>query len=64
MLTNIANTAAKINAGLEIIKSLSDYYKIVCPVFVDNAESVNNVKEIEGQIIELSVIEGAGLKIE
>ena len=61
---NSANTAAKINAGLEIIKSLSDYYKIVCPVFVDNAESVNNVKEIEGQIVKLSVIEGAGLKIE
>lgn len=61
---NSANTASKINAGLEIIRALSEYYGIVCPVFVDNSESVNNIKEIGSQMIALKVTEESGLKIE
>ena len=61
---NSANTASKINAGLEIIRALSEYYGIVCPVFVDNSESVNNIKEIGSQMIALKVTKESGLKIE
>lgn len=50
-----ANGAAKINAGLEIINVLCGYYNIAVPVFVDNAESVNNVIPTVGQQICLVV---------
>lgn len=50
-----ANNAAKINAGLEIIEVLSRYYKVTVPVFVDNAEAVNELAEIEAQRIALYV---------
>ena len=52
-----ANNAAKINAGLEIISVLNDYFKINAPVFVDNAESVTNLKKIDSQVIRLVVDE-------
>ncbi|WP_276317174.1 hypothetical protein [Anaerosphaera multitolerans] len=38
---NDVNNAGKINAGLDIINTLSEHYDIYAPVFVDNAESVN-----------------------
>ena len=50
-----ANGAAKINAGLEIINVLCGYYNIAVPVFVDNAESVNEVIPTSGQQICLVV---------
>lgn len=34
-----ANNAARINAGLEIINTLSHHWGIEMPVFIDNAES-------------------------
>ena len=37
---NSANNAGKINAGLEIINILNQYYKINLPVIIDNRESV------------------------
>lgn len=52
---NKANGAAKINAGLEIINVLCGYYNISVPVFVDNAESVNEVIPTSGQQICLVV---------
>lgn len=52
-----ANNAAKINAGLEIINTLSMYFKTSMPVFVDNAESVVNLIKIEPQVIRLIVSE-------
>lgn len=33
-----ANNAARINAGLELIDTLAEYYGVELPVFVDNAE--------------------------
>ncbi len=50
-----ANNAAKINAGLEIIEVLSRFYKVAAPVFIDNAEAVNELAEIEAQRIALYV---------
>jgi len=52
-----ANNAARINAGLEIINSLAQHWGISMPVFVDNAESVTQLQDIEGQLIRLVVNE-------
>lgn len=59
-----ANNAAKINAGLEIIDVLSRFYEASVPVFVDNAESVNNLRKIKGQRIALTVSHDPELRIE
>lgn len=49
------NNAAEINAGIEIIRVLSRAYGVSVPCFVDNAEAVNQVTRIDGQMIELRV---------
>lgn len=51
------NNAARINAGLDIINTLSKTYEIEAPIFVDNAESVNELIDTEAQKIELFVSE-------
>lgn len=52
-----ANTASKINAGLDIIQALTRYYQIQAPIFVDNCESVADVKRPEGaQLIRLEYV--------
>jgi hypothetical protein len=50
-----ANTASKINAGLDIINTLSDHYNVYAPVFIDNAESVNELIHTNSQMIALIV---------
>lgn len=50
-----ANTASKLNAGLDIINTLCDYYKITSPIFIDNRESVVKILECDSQIINLIV---------
>lgn len=60
-----ANNAAKINAGLEIIKTLGQFYKIYAPIFIDNRESIVRLVDIDTQIINLIVKENQRpLKIE
>lgn len=51
------NTASKINAGLDIINVLSEFYGINAPIFVDNAESVHTLIDTESQMIKLIVSE-------
>lgn len=58
------NTAAKVNADIEIIGVLSKHYDIIAPVFVDNAESVNYISKPEGQLITLSVTTDDELRVE
>ena len=60
------NSGHRIVAGLDIIRSLSDLYGVSVPIFVDNAESLNefNVPEMDAQLILLSVSEGKQLKVE
>lgn len=58
------NTAGRINAGLSIIKTLSEHYKVQAPIFIDNRESINNIVDFEGQIINLKVSKNKKLKIE
>lgn len=50
-----ANNGARINAGLEIIATLSHHWNLSIPVFVDNAESVTDLLTIENQLIRLVV---------
>lgn len=53
-----ANTASKINAGLDIINALCEFYNVTAPVFIDNRESVVSLIPCESQIINLVVKEG------
>jgi len=50
-----ANNAGCINAGLEIIQVLSDHWNLTMPVFIDNAEGVQNVAAPNIQLIQLVV---------
>ena len=51
------NNAARINVGLDIIRTLSEHYGISAPIFVDNAESVTELIEMPCQMISLIVSE-------
>ena len=60
------NSGHRIVAGLDIIRSLSEMYCVSCPIFVDNAESLNefNVPDMDAQLILLTVSEDKQLKVE
>lgn len=58
------NSAAQINAGLDVINSLSKHYEKEIPIFVDNAESVNELVETQSQLITLSVSKYKNLRVE
>lgn len=51
------NAAAKIQCGLDIIRSLSKLYGVYCPVFIDNRESCTNIPDMNCQTISLYVDE-------
>ena len=50
-----ANNGGKINAGLDIIRVLSEFYGVSCPVIIDNSESLTKFTEINSQVIKLIV---------
>lgn len=58
-----ANTAAKIQSGIQIINVLSDFYNVTAPILIDNRESVIEIPETKSQIFNLSVIKGQKLII-
>ncbi|WP_249961743.1 hypothetical protein, partial [Histophilus somni] len=49
------NNAGKINAGLDVINTLSKHIDKQVPIFVDNAESVNELIEVDSQLVRLIV---------
>lgn len=57
------NNAGKINAGLDVINSLSEYFEKRVPIFVDNAESITDVLPVESQIVKMYVVKNQNLKI-
>lgn len=59
----VANTAARTQAGMELIRVLSKHYNICAPIFVDNRESINRIPESDAQIISLKVTEEKELTI-
>lgn len=60
------NNGHRIVAGLDIIHSLSNLYEVSCPIFVDNAESINdfNVPKMDAQMVYLMVTDDMELKVE
>ncbi|MCB2308866.1 AAA family ATPase [Clostridium estertheticum] len=62
--TSNLNTAARINAGLDIINTLCRHYEVNAPIFVDNRESTNKIIEVDSQLINLIVSKDKKLKVE
>lgn len=58
------NNAMRINAGLDIINTLTEYYNFEAPIFIDNRESVNEIVDIKSQVINLVVTKDKELKFE
>lgn len=60
------NAGHRIVSGLDIISSISKLNKVSCPIFVDNAESINefNIPDMESQMILLEVTDDKELKVE
>lgn len=57
------NTAMQINAGLDIINALSKHYNTYAPIFIDHAESVNELEPTNSQMIRLVVTESKILEV-
>jgi len=49
------NTAEQINAGIDIISTLSKFYNVSAPVFLDGAESNNSPMKLDAQMVFLRV---------
>lgn len=57
------NSAAQINAGLDIINAYCRFHEISAPIFIDWAESINVIDETFGQQIRLRVSDDEVLTI-
>lgn len=51
----VVNKADRLNAALSIIETLSHHYDVCAPIFVDDAEGVNNINPTTAQQIHLQV---------
>jgi len=49
------NSGHRIIVGMDIIRTLSEHYGFIAPIWVDNAESVVQLPEMEAQVIRLVV---------
>jgi len=49
------NHADQINAGVDVINALSDFYGVSAPITIDNAEAINTILPTTAQIIKLYV---------
>ncbi len=58
------NNAMTINAGLDIINAICNAEDICAPIFIDNAESVNELLPTQSQMIRLVVTTDESLKIQ
>lgn len=58
------NTAAQINAGLDIIQTLTRHHRFTAPIFIDNCESVATLrKPCDSQTIRLEFVKGQPLTV-
>ena len=57
------NKAKKTNAGLDIINAICRHMALSAPIFIDNAESVNELLPPPSQQIRLRVTDKCGLSI-
>lgn len=51
------NGGARMNVGLDIIRTLQEHYNFQAPIFVDNAESITKLVPMDCQVIRLVVSE-------
>lgn len=60
------NSGHCVVAGLDIINTLQDIYEVKAPVFIDNAEGINdfNMPTMDCQMVMLAVSEDAELRVE
>ena len=58
------NSAGKINAGLDVINAISEKLDIQVPIFIDNAESINELIKTEAQLVRLVVSKDKELRID
>lgn len=58
-----ANSADKVNAGIDIINAICKFNDIYAPCFIDNAESINDVLEMQSQAVHLIVSRDKALEI-
>ena len=58
------NSAGKINAGLDVINAISEKLDIQVPIFIDNAESINELIKTEAQLVRLVVSQDKELRID
>jgi hypothetical protein len=49
------NNAMKINAGLDIINTMCKRHNVCAPIFIDNAEAINNILDVDSQLVRLVV---------
>ena len=49
------NNAARINAGIDIINTLSKHHEVSAPIVIDNAEAVTKLIDTDAQVIRLIV---------
>lgn len=59
-----ANHAGKVNAGLDIINTLTEYYQTSAPIWIDSRGEVNRLTPTKGQIINLYVSNDKKIRIE
>lgn len=59
-----ANHAGKVNAGLDIINTLTEYYEVTAPIWIDERGEVNKIIDTKGQLINLYVSLDKNLRIE
>lgn len=57
------NRATQVNAGVDIVNAFATAYQVSVPLFIDNAESVEQTIPTNGQKITLTVKAGAKLNI-
>lgn len=58
------SNAERINVGLDICNTLQQHYGVSVPIFVDNAESNNDVLDVDAQLILLTVTKHKTLRME
>lgn len=59
----VANSAGKLNAGLDIIHTLSEHFGYRCPIFIDNAEGVTAIDGRGMQLVRMYVVKGSKLTV-
>jgi chromosome segregation ATPase len=57
------NNADKINIGLDIINTLCEFNGVCAPIFVDNAEGINQLLPVNSQLVKLIVTHDKELNI-